>query len=218
MSFVPIAGLEELLRNYRRMSVTPLKGEELILKGFYDFSGTAPGYPTINDSYQLEIRIPKAFPKTPPSVYETEGKIPQDGKHHVNSDGTLCLASPLRLRWKLAKAPTLIGFAQECLTPYLYGLSHKFEYGTFPFGELAHGKAGVIADYLCLFSLKTERQVENTLKFISLKKRIANKKPCPCGCGKRLGICPLHFKINTFRKIASRSWFGKHLKTMGTEK
>lgn len=212
-----VPGLEEFLRIYKRMSLTPVKGKVVIVRGEYEFSAKASKFPEITDSYKIEIHIPPDFPITPPSVYEVGSKIPSDPDHHVNYDGTLCMGSPLRLRWKLARKPTIIGFAEECLTPHLYGVSHKLQYGSFPFGELAHGKSGVITDYLNLFVLQTGEQVEHTIKLISKKKRIANKRPCPCGCNRRLGACPLHFKVNSFRKLAPRSWFGKHLTTMGTE-
>lgn len=218
MAFELIPGFGEFFRRFPRMSVSPIKGESITIRGEYNFSARAVKFPEIIDSYRLEIHIPHDFPKTLPSVYEVDSKIPRNPEHHVNGDGTLCMGSPLRLRWKLAGKPTLIGFAEECLTPYLYGVSYKLEYGKFPFGELDHGKPGVIADYINLFGLKTGQQVEETIKLISMKKRIANKQPCPCGCNKRLGSCSFHFKVNSFRKIAPRTWFGRHLQTMGTEK
>lgn len=183
----------------------------MIVKGKFTFSAVLEERPKITDTYKLEIKIPPTFPKGLPSVTEMALKIPQDGKHHINSDGTLCLGSPLRLRWKLSQYPTLIGFTKECLIPYLYGVSHKLKYGTFPFGELDHGKPGVISDYLNLFGLSTEDQVKQTLVLLGTKKRRANKKLCPCGCGKRLGVCRFHLKINDFRKVAERPWFRSHL-------
>jgi hypothetical protein len=92
------------------------------------------------------------------------------------------------------------------------------KYGIFPFGELDHGKQGVIADYLNLFGLSTEEQIEQALSLLGVKKRLANKKPCPCGCGKRLGTCRFHHRINDFRKVAARSWFKDHLNRMGIDK
>ncbi len=174
--------------------------------------------PQIADSYELEIKIPFNFPRELPSVTEIAMRIPRDSDHHINHDGTLCLGSPLRLRWKMARNPSLIGFANECLVPYLYGISHKIIYRRFPFGELDHGKPGVIADYLDLFGLKTEEQVKQALILLGMKKRQANKQACPCGCGERLRACKFHNKINKFREVADRSWFRSHLSKMGTDK
>ncbi|MCK4356750.1 hypothetical protein KAW44_06690, partial [Candidatus Bipolaricaulota bacterium] len=115
-------------------------------------------------------------------------------------------------------APTLVGFAEECLVPYLYSISHKLQRGAFPFGELEHGKPGVISDYLDLFGLKSRAQVLRVLELLGMKKRLANKKPCPCGCGKRLGACKYHFKMAELRELAERSWFRQHLATLGSGK
>lgn len=217
MSLGKIQDLDSFLQHYPRMSVAPLRGVALVVKGEFDFTALSAEMPRITDSYRLEIRVPLIFPRELPSVTELSLKIPRDGNHHVNHDGTLCLGSPLRLRWKLSQHPTLVGFADKCLIPYLYSISHKLEYGTFPFGELVHGKSGVIADYLNLFGLSTEEQVKQALVLLGIKRRLSNKKPCPCDCGKRLGRCHFHHKMNYFRKVAERSWFRSHLHKMGKD-
>jgi len=211
-----VSDLDRFLQSYPGMSVAPLHGTDLIVKGKFDFTASSPGRPKITDSYRLEIRVSLLFPKELPSVIETARRIPRDGNHHVNDDGTLCLGSPLRLLWKLSQYPTFIGFADECITPYLYGISHKKEYGIFPSGELDHGEPGLIADYINLFGLSTEEQVKRTLVLLGVRKRVANKKSCPCGCGKRLGTCRFHHKINDFRKVAARSWFKAHFNGMSS--
>jgi hypothetical protein len=86
--------------------------------------------------------------------------------------------------------------------------------GEFPFGELAHGVRGIIEDYLDIFGLKTYNQVVNALVLLSMKKQRANKEPCPCGCGKRLGACPFHNKLNDYREMAETSWFKNQAATI----
>jgi hypothetical protein len=44
----------------------------------------------------------------------------------------------------------------------------------------------MVDDYRTLFGLKEESQLFPALRCLLLKKRIANKRPCPCGCGKPL--------------------------------
>jgi hypothetical protein len=156
----------------------------------------------------LEIEVPPGFPKALPRVTETGGRIPRHGDYHVNSDGTLCLGSPLRLLLKLSNAPTLQGFASSCLVPYLFAMSHKLRNGgPLLFGELAHETPGLIADYLDLFQLRRPEQVTEVLRALGIKKRRANKLPCPCGCGVRLGRCKFNARIRGFRTLANRSWF-----------
>lgn len=194
------------------MSIGSSRDSSMVVKGVFSFSAKAVGGETITDSYELEFVVPAVFPKAIPKVSELGQKIPRDGEHHINPDDTLCLGSPLRLLRKICANPTLVGFAGSCLVPYLYAISEKLQNGgNFAFGELAHGEEGILDDYVDLFGLEKRAQVLQTLNLLGMKRRIANKKPCPCGCGKRLGKCPFHTKLNVFRTVAGRSWFRAQL-------
>lgn len=211
-----IPELGTFLTDYPDMTVSLSTKGAVILSGSFSFLASPDELPEITDTYSLKIEIQEDFPSSIPMVYETKGKIPRDGNHHVNPapDNSLCLGSPLRLKWKINNKPTIVGFAEECLVPYLYSISHKLNIGTFPFGELDHGTAGIIEDYVDLMNLPTLDQVRHTLFLLGKKKRWANKKPCPCGCGKRLGACHYHFHLIKIRKLADRSWFKNHLSTL----
>ena len=208
-------GLDTFLSEYPNMSVSVVTdgSTDLILKGNFDFAATFKDEPKIIDSYALEIRVPDEFPRETPTVKELGGKIPRDGKHHINRDETLCLGSPLRLKMLVGDDPTLSGFASNCIVPYLYWITTN----KFAVGELAHGDVGIIADYMTLFGLSDPKQVVPALKLLGMKKRVANKKPCPCGCGVRLGRCRKRFIINHYRSFAPRWWFRDHIKTLGTK-
>ncbi len=209
-------GVMQFLKDYPGMSIGPSRDSSTVLRGLFSFLAKPIGEIEIADSYQLEIVIYEKFPWVLPRVVETGNKIPRDGKHHVNDDSTLCLGSPLRLLWKLSEKPNIVGFSEKCLVPYLYAASKKLQYGgDFVFDELAHGEPGIIADYCDLFGLKKREQVVNMLKLLGMKRRIANKKPCPCECGRRLGRCPLHMKLSSFRKIAPRSCFSAYGSNLG---
>lgn len=190
------------------MAIRPVGGSSLNLVGWFKFSATSDQYPTITDSFQLRIEVPVTFPRQLPRVFEVGGRIPVGGEYHVNPDGTLCLGSRLRLLWKISQACNLVGFAENCIVPYLYAISHKLIHGgPLPFGELAHGRPGELTDYVALFGLKSTYQAKKALFYLGLKKRIANKMPCPCNCGFRLGGCLFNQKLRGFRRLASRSWF-----------
>lgn len=194
------------------MSIGPSRDSILIVKGVFSFSAKPREGREIIDSYQIEILMPAAFPAAIPKVFEKGVKIPRDGKHHVNPDGTLCLGSPLRLLKKISEKPNLVGFSEKCLVPYLYAVSNKLQNGgEFAFSELPHGDQGIIDDYLDMFKLKTRAQVIQTLKLLGMKRRLANKAPCPCNCGQRLGKCPFHLRLKQYRNIAPRSWFRAHV-------
>lgn len=211
-----VYGVVQFLKDYPGMSIAPSRSSDLVFKGCFSFTVKRNGGTQIVDNYQIEVSVPAVFPKAIPNVFETGNKIPRDRDYHVNDDNTLCLGSPLRLMQKISQKPTLVGFSESCLVPYLYAVSFKLQNGgDFIFSELAHGRNGIIADYLDLFSLKTPSQVMQTLNLLGMKQRIANKKPCPCGCGNRLAKCSFHGKLNSYRKIAPRNWFRNHFAKIG---
>jgi len=203
--------LSQFLSDYPGMSTAPCSDAGVCLRGKFRFKADVSGSDVIEDSYKLEIFVPDKFPQAFPKVRETGGKIPRDGNFHVNPDGTLCLGSPLRLLKKVHGTPNLTGYAEKCLVPYLYAVSYKLRYGgNFVFGELAHGDQGIVDDYSIILRLKDKHQITQAIQLLGRKKRIANKKPCPCGCGKRLGVCQFHHILNEFRKMAPVSWVKAH--------
>lgn len=208
-------GLNSFLQKYPEMALKPSRQNGFIISGTFVFYATTSSGPEIRDKFDLKINVPEKFPEEIPTVEEIGGKIPRDGQHHVNPDGTLCLGSPLRLIEKISIHSTLSGFTDECLIPFLYAVSHKLQFGgKFFFGELAHGNEGIIDDYLEIFGVKTHQQIMDVFDRLSLKKRVANKKDCPCQCGQRLGKCSLRMTINRYRKLKPRSWYRQYAKTI----
>lgn len=191
------------------MMFRPRAGRPPVLRGRFAFTACHREAGEIEDAFELEIEIPAAFPQEVPVVAEIGGRIPRDADYHVNtSDNTLCLGSPLRLRQLLAEDPTLTGFAEKCLVPYLFAQSRILAAsGGFAFGELAHGLPGMLDDYVALFAVKEFSQVVEALRLLGMKKRRANKLLCPCGCRQRVGHCRFNSQLARFRKVASRSWF-----------
>lgn len=204
-----VPGIQEFLKEYFGMKIRPSQeGHGVTLIGTFEFCARSEKSEEITDSYNLQINIPPSFPKDIPSVQEVDGKIPRNGEYHVNSDGTLCLGSRIRLLLQISLNPTISGFAEKCLVPYLYAVSHKIKFGgQFLFSELPHGTSGELLDYVGLFGLKEPDQARAALQLLAMKKRIANKYPCPCGCGQRLGKCKFNDTIKNFRELADKSWF-----------
>jgi hypothetical protein len=205
------------LTDYPGMAIRPSGNTAFRLKGKFEFSAEHPVHGKVADAYQLQINIPAGFPRELPEVMETGGRIPRLGEYHVNGDGSLCLGSHLRLLIKLNATPTLSGFATSCLIPYLYAISLKLKNGgKLVFGELAHYGPGMLQDYAQLFMLGSTDQARYALSLLGMKKRIANKQPCPCGCSVRLGRCRFNRRLLPFRKLASRGWFRRQLKLATT--
>jgi hypothetical protein len=201
--------MREFIRDYKLMAIRPRAGKTPLLKGRFEFRARHPDAGEVQDVFDLEIDVPATFPKTLPTVRETGNRIPRTQAYHVNqADWTLCLGSPLRLLVLLSESPSLTGFAEKCLVPYLFAVSQKLRTGApLPFGELDHGAPGALADYQALFGLKSSEQALATLRLLGKKKRLANKQLCPCGCRVRLGRCTFRNRLPRLRELASRPWY-----------
>jgi hypothetical protein len=193
----------EVLRSQPGLQLRPMVNGELRIVGSLAFSADAPRRERICDEYEIELSVPMAFPGEPVVVRETGGRVPRN--FHTNRDGTLCLGSPTQLRLALLRAPTVKGFIDRCVIPYLYGFSYWKQHGELPFGELAHGSMGLRRDFAELFGVKDEALAVKLVRLGSRKKRIANKQPCPCGTRRRLGRCH-HLAVNRIRDELGRKW------------
>jgi len=197
-----VPGLDRFLEEQPYMNIKLGSKPGLVIEGKFCFSAESADRERITDSYELALEIPERFPKAVPRVTECAYRIPRTPAFHVNADGSLCLGSPLRLLLKVTEHASLPGFAATCLVPYLYGISHKFKHGgKLPFGELDHGPQGKFADYADLFGLEGPNAARRAWELLCMKKRIANKQPCPCGCGRRLGKCEFNWTIRKFRRL-----------------
>ncbi|MGL4613695.1 MAG: hypothetical protein ACRCVV_07315, partial [Shewanella sp.] len=117
----------------------------------------------------------------------------------------------LKIKSILKADSSLTTFFEKIVVRFLYSVSHRVEFGNFPYGELDHGEKGLIDDYSQLFNVNGKASVLRALKALGLRKREANKLPCPCGCGDRLGSCDYRFVLNEFRQVERRRWFRDHL-------
>ncbi len=203
-------GLIEFLALHPKLSLTKLTDDKIVIEGDFDIDAKIEGLETIKDTYKLRITLTGNFPREIPIVYELESKIPKNEDFHINSDGSLCMGSKIRLKSILRQSPSLENFAKRILEPYLYSISYKQQNGCFPVGELKHGAAGLIQDYEELFNVEGECAVLSVLEILGRKERIANKLPCPCGCGNRLGKCDFRFSLETWRRLESREWYREH--------
>jgi hypothetical protein len=203
--------VDEALRRYPGLSLQSADGSGIHLRGEIDFRARYPNHPEIDDTYEVEICIPKSFPRDLPTAMETGGRIP--GDFHTNYDKTLCLGSEVRQHLLLGKSPSLHVFVEKCLIPFLYGFSHKEQFGELPFGELSHGKRGIIEDYMTLFRVTSKKVCIDLLALAAMKKRSANKEICPCSSGRRVGKC--HNRVlNHYRRLLGRKWFAQEHKRL----
>ena len=143
---------------------------------------------TVEDEFDVELRIPPAFPASPPNVYEVAGKL--EGFDHLFEDGRLCLGAPVEVRMRFAERPSLLCFTEDLVVPFLFAFSYKERYAEMPFGELAHGVEGILDYYNRTFGTGTESTV-SLLKCLIGGERNRSKTPstCPCKSGRKLSRC-----------------------------
>ena len=206
-------GVEKLLRAYPGLRLQPTAGDNTSIAGNLEFSAQARGQKLIFDRYEISISVPPDYPRDIPSVRETAMRIPRN--FHRSDTGHLCLGSPTRLRLILAETPSLLSFVERCLIPYLYGYSIVESGGTLPFGELSHGAHGLRDDLASMIGVINIPDDNNQVllgfvRLLAMKKRKANKRPCPCGTGIPLGRCH-NRNLNVLRDKLGRAWFSSLL-------
>ena len=90
--------------------------------------------------------------------------------------------------------------------PYLAGYCIHEKTEKMPFGELEHGTPGLLEEYARITGATSNAACIGFIECLGLRKRVANKRMCPCGSGRRLGRCH-NRRINPLREIASRAWY-----------
>lgn len=197
--------ISEVLARFENLRLLPSKDGGVFLGGVIDFNASAHGCKAVTDSYEISIRVPDAYPSQLPIVHETGGRIPSD--FHKLKENALCLGSPFRL-WLLSRRnPSLLSFIERVVVPYLYGYSLHEAGEALPFGELRHGTPGLVDDLGEMLGTSDSKSAAAYLRAVTGKKRIANKRLCPCGSGIRLGRCH-NRKVNSVR-VALRSYFAR---------
>ena len=197
-------GIDDLLRRFPDLALRPQRDGQIVVTGDVRFSVRVPKFGVVEDGFSIEIHIPNSFPSTLPSFFERNGRIPKT--YHKLTDNSLCLGSPLGLRLKAIRGKTLLGFIDACVIPYLAGYCIHEKTGRMPFGELAHGTAGLLEEYKLLTGAASDDACIGFIECLGLRKRVANKHLCPCGSGRRLGRCH-NQRINPLRGVASRAWY-----------
>lgn len=209
------ADKSEFLAIFPEMRIVPSRDRSRVYEGQFRFVGESKEWGQVEDVYHLRIVV-DPNPRSLPQVWDMAGRVAQINSSHVNlaadgtRTGTLCLGSYLRLRMEAGQPLTLVGFAKRCIVPYLYAMTLR-EQGrpAFVFGELAHGSAGLLQDYEQILGVTGLSRVVSALHLAARRRRVANKSSCPCGCGRRLGKCEIHHRLNALRRLAPRSYLGK---------
>jgi len=201
-----------VLMQHPGLAVVPTITSEVVLAGRMQCRAVGKGGVEVDENYAVEVRIGRQFPNDIPVVFETGGRIPLS--FHRNPDESLCLGAPTALRLALSQSPTVGGFIDSVLVPYLYGHAYHARFGVMPYGELPHGRAGLAQHFRTYFRMPAATNIPALLSLTGLRRRVANKCPCPCGSRRRLGRCH-HREVNRARAVLGREWFRTQVPLVG---
>ena len=191
--------IAELTAAYPGLAVTCRRRTESVLAGVLAFEADPHEMEPIAASFSVEVVVPHTFPRQLPSAKETGGRIRADYEH-VFSDGTLCLGVPIELRRVVSEQPTLLGFVDRLLVPYLYGYCFWHKHGRHPFDEAPHGPEGIVDHYLDALGLVDPLAVLAAIRLLYEHGYRADHK-CPCGSGRRIRACRHRSALRTLYQL-----------------
>lgn len=137
--------------------------------------------------YEVEIDIPKNYPKVHPVIKETGGDIPKINDRHINGDGTCCIAIKYRISEYLKEDPSIINFIEKYVKPYFANQLYFTSTGRWINGEYSHGIEGE-AEYIAE-ECNIDIDLSKIFMLLSLKSLVNWNKKCPCGSMKSMKKC-----------------------------
>jgi hypothetical protein len=181
--------------------------QEGACEGFLDLNASYNGVER-KDKFQVQIRTP-TLPATMPSLVETGGRTGLIARKHAITDlrdlhcnpatGVACLCVKQEEPKRYPADSSLLYFVEELVVPYLYGLSHFDEHGSWPWGEFSHGTIGIAEYYADDLSEASEALVRSTVDLLSADRnwrewarqisRPRPKRTCICGSGRPIVSC-----------------------------
>lgn len=187
----------ELQREFPNVSLSYEK-DKFYVRGEIQFLAQYLNNEQLHESYSIELELSSSYPKVPPVSRELEGRIPDT--FHTFSNGTLCLGAPLAIKITFSKNPTLLGFLNSLLIPYLYSFTYMVSYKNLPYGELDHGAKGIINYYMELFQVVS---IKSCLEFLYIlaSQKYRGHLLCPCDSGNILRKChgPLLLELHKYQ-------------------
>ena len=179
--------LAELRDVHKGMTHVVEQDTETFLSGALHFEASADGMETISASFDIELTIPHLFPDRLPRAKEISGRI-GTGYGHLNPDGTLCLAVPIEQRRVFFEQPTLLGYVDRLVVPYLYGYCFWNKHDYHPFDEAAHGGEGILRHYIDTLGLRDPLAALVAICFL-FEHGYRGHHDCPCGSGRKVRVC-----------------------------
>jgi hypothetical protein len=204
---------EWLLLNHAELEVS----NELIKGTLRIHNYIVAGVP-ISDSYKIEVRHHNFSDKPFPIVNETGDKIIKTPDHHINSNGTCCLAGSFS-QLDYFRNPRIDYFFNYYLVPYFASQTYYSRFGNWPQGELTHGVLGIIEDMFDCWEVVKDMNLEQITLLLnnsaSAEEKViirnilnGNETRCKCPCNSSHLFSKCHQKAFTalrrLRKLLNR--------------
>lgn len=137
------------------------------------------------DGFEVEISLPFDYPSRPPVVRELGSRT---AGFHTNPDGTFCLGAPLAVRATFRKDPTLLGFIDNTIVPFLFSFVYWKKFGNLPYGELSHGAKGIVEYYRDLLDIESKQDILPLIRVLA-DDDYRGHILCPCNSGLKTRYC-----------------------------
>lgn len=176
----PERAVLELLDAYEGLEREDGQSGEVVVSGSFALDATYDGIRLVED-FKLRLLVPGDYPESLPAVKEVSGIIGSEYEH-LYRDGTLCLGVQGELLLSQLENPSLVAFLDGPVRSYLYSYLFRKRYGRYPFGDRAHGAAGILQYYGELFEEADPVAVVALLEAVCAD-GYRGHLPCPCGSG-----------------------------------
>ena len=175
--------LEDFLAAHPRIRILEINDERLVLAGEYHLRAQLAGSQLVDRTYRLKLVFLRDYPEKLPTVIDKEKYFPRNQEYHTYDDGSFCLGSELKIKSLLKDDLSLSAFFVKIVDGFLYAVTHRIEYGNFPYGELAHGER------LRASRLHQGERGVHDLGAVEARAPARSARSIPCGRGRHLEQC-----------------------------
>jgi len=180
-----VADLRELLVGRYPELIAISEGDIVVIRGSFPIVHENE----VLDRFSIELRIPKDFPDSIPTLRETGGRIPRTPDHHINANGESCPLVPEEWLLLPREERTIASFLDGPVRNFFLFQALKERGESWPWDERPHGRAGLLQSYAEM--LGVAKDLVPAYLYCLSRKELKGHLDCPCGSGKRLRSCHL---------------------------
>lgn len=141
--------------------------------------------------FDVEIIVPKEYPKTIPVLKVLNGISKNDVEHHINDDGSACLGVPASLIIENPRGISIFIFIQKYVYGFLCAQLYYEGKHEWPGGDWPHGNDGIRSFYFSKLMTNNPEFVVECLDKVIRHKLPDRNDTCFCGSGKKAKYCHL---------------------------